>query len=457
MVIAKSNRKIFVRDRVFYQTLLTIALPVILQSLITTGVNFMDTMMIAACGELELSACSLANQFINLFHILCNGMGFGAAVLTAQFWGSQNLSGVRQVTTIMLRICLVISSLFTAASFFVPNVIMGVYTPDGDIIYQGTLYLRLSAATFLLYGVSQTLSAVMRSVRQVKLPLIMAIISFFVNIFFNWVFIFGHFGAPEMRIEGAALGTLIARIVEFLVIAVYFLFIDKRIGYRLRHLFENCSSYIRQYITYSIPVLVSDALLGLGNNMVSVIMGHIGASFVAAFAIVSQVTRMLTIFTQGVSNASSIITGNTIGEGRYEDAYNQGRTFLALAICVGLFASLATGIICPLIVSSCDLSPETVAIAYQLVAAVCVMTVFNAMQSVLTKGVLRGAGDTRFLMVADILFLWLASVPLGYFAGIVWHLPAFFVYIALQIDHIIKAIWCTIRLNKGKWVKRAKT
>lgn len=209
------------------------------------------------------------------------------------------------------------------------------------------------------------------------------------------------------------------------------------------------------YIRYSVPVLISDTLLGLGNNMVSVIMGHISPNFVAAFAIVSQVTRMTTVLTQGVSNAASVMTGNILGEGNKKKAYDQGITFLALALCVGALASGIVFVICPMIIQASDLSAETSAIATQLVYAVNVTVIFSAAQSVLTKGVLRGAGDTRFLMVADILFLWLASVPLGYLTGIVWGCNAFIVYLALHTDWIIKSIWCTIRLLKGKWVNNA--
>lgn len=280
-----------------------------------------------------------------------------------------------------------------------------------------------------------------------------SIIAFFVNVFFNWVFIFGKLGAPEMQIEGAALGTLIARLVEMTVIGGYFLFVDKRVGYRVKDFFKRCGDHLRLYIQYCIPVLVSDTLLALGNSAVSVIMGHIGASFVAANAIVSQVVRMSTVFTQGVSNASSVMTGNTLGKGETEKAYKQGITFLSMSVIIGVCAGLIILAICPLIVGGFNITEETRAIADQLMFAVALMVIFQSAQSVLTKGVLRGGGDTRFLMIADILFLWLVSIPLGYVAGLVLHLPAFFIYAALKADWVIKSIWCSFRLVKGKWIR----
>jgi putative MATE family efflux protein len=448
--------QLFVRDKQFYNTILRLAVPIVLQSLITIGVNMMDTLMLGTYGEIQLSASSLANEFINIFHILCMGMGYGAAVLTAQYWGSQDIPALKKVVAIMLRICLVLASLFTLVTFFLPEGLMRIYTIEEPIIEKGILYFRISAAAYLMMGLSLTLTAILRSVREVKVPLVSSIVAFFVNIFFNWVFIFGNLGAPEMQIEGAALGTLIARFVEVLMIGGYFLFTDKKIGFRIKDLFAPCRDYIPLYIRYSIPVLVSDAFLAFGNNAVSMIMGRIGASFVAANAIVAQVTRMSTVFTQGVSNSSSVITGNTLGAGDRDKAYKQGITFLCLSIIIGLFAGGIILALCPVIIGGFNITAETKAIAYQLMYAVAIMVVFQSIQSVLTKGVLRGGGDTRFLMVADALFLWLASIPLGYLAGLVYHLSAFWIYVALKADWMIKSLWCAVRLMKGKWLSRVE-
>lgn len=444
--------KLFVKDRKFYGSILTIALPVIFQHLITAGVNLMDTLMLTACGELELSGASLANQFISLFQFMSNGMGFGAAVLTAQYWGRQDRNSIRCITTLMLRVCLVLSLIFTAVSLFGAAFIMRIYTPEKDIVDQGAMYLQVSAFTFFLFGMTQCVTLVLRSVRQVRLPLIVSIVAFFVNIFFNWVFIFGNLGAPELRIRGAALGTLIARITEFTIIVGYFFLFDKRIGYRFHHLFLRCRNYVRQYVTYCIPVLISDTLLGIGNNMVSVVTGHISGSFVAANAVVTQITRMINVFTQGISNSSSIMIGNRLGEGKKKQAYEEGITFFSLSICAGIAASCVIAVICPIIVRTSNLSAETAAIADQIIKAVIITTILSSVNSVLTKGVLRGGGDTRFLMVADVLFLWLVSVPLGYLVGIVLHASAFVTYLALRSDWFIKSVWCTFRLFRGKWV-----
>ncbi len=440
----------------FYKTVCKIAIPVILQNMITMGVNLMDTIMLGSYGEVQLSGSSLANDFINIFHILCMGMGGGAAVLTAQYWGAGDIPSLKKSVTIMLRFCLGIAAAFTLFTFFCPEFIMGIFTKEADVIEKGVLYLRISAFCYVFMGLSLTLSIVLRSVRQAKVPMYMAIAAFFVNIFFNWVFIYGKLGAPEMQIEGAALGTLIARIVEAGILVVYLLKFDTKIKYRVKDLFAKCGDLTKTYFRYSLPVIGSDGLLAIGNSMVAIIGGHISKEFVAANAIISLVVRMTTVFNQGISIASSTLTGNTLGKGDKDRAYREGKSMIFLSFCAGLFAAVLVLCLAPWIVGMYNITAETKAIAMQLMYAMIIMVVFQALQSVTTKGVLRGGGDTLFLMVADVLFLWCASVPLGYFVGLVWKLSPFWVYIALKIDWVIKSLWCLYRFKTRKWMRVVK-
>ena len=410
--------------------------------------------MLGVLGEIALSASSLANQFINIFHICCMGMGMGASVLTSRFWGMQDKDSLRKAVTIMLRLCLVIGSAFTLATIITPRGLMMIYTNEAEIIDAGTGYFVWSIPTYLLMGFSLCCTIVLRSVGQVKVPLLTSIAAFFVNIFFNYMFIFGKLGAPEMGVNGAALGTLISRAFEFGVICGYFFFFDKKIGYRVKHIFMKCRDLVGDYLKISIPVLISDALLAFGNSAVAMVMGRIGASFVSANAITTVTQQLSTILIQGMSNASAIITGHTLGQGDAQKAQRQGVTFLGLGTVIGLLAGGVILLISGPIISFYNINAETRAIAEELMAAVAIIVIFQAANSILTKGVLRGGGDTKFLMVADILFLWIAAIPLGALAGLVWGLSSFWIYTFLRIDQFIKAIWCVFRLAGKKWIKR---
>ncbi|MBR2460644.1 MAG: MATE family efflux transporter [Clostridia bacterium] len=434
--------------------MIKIAIPISLQSLITVGINLMDTVMLSSMGDAQLSASSQAAQFINLFMICCMGIGMGASVLTSRFWGMHDLYSLKRAITIMLRFVFIFATVFTVATVIIPDGIMRLYIADQEIIDYGVIYLRWMIPTYICTGLSLTCTIVLRTVGRVRIPLICSILAFFVNVFSNWVFIFGMLGAPRMEIGGAALGTLIARIFELCFICGYFFFIDKRISYRLRDLFTKCKDMLNEYVKVSIPVLISDALLALGNNAVAMVMGAIGSTFVTANSVTMVVQQLSSVLTQGISNASGIITGNTMGEGNYKKAQRQGYTFVIIGTAVGLLAAAIILILRTPIINFYDVSDEAKSLAYHLMDAITLIVVFQSLSSILTKGVLRAGGDTRFLMIGDILFLWVASVPLGYLAGLVFNLPPFWIYTFLKIDQIIKCVWCFFRLRSGKWLKK---
>lgn len=442
-----------VKEKSFYIKAAAIALPIAAQSLITIGINIMDTVMVGDLGEVALSATSLANQFINIYHICCMGLGMGASVLTARFWGMKDLVSLKKTITIMLRICLALATAFALVTAVAPEFIMSIYSPEAAIIEAGADYFRWSVVSYWLLGMSLTMTIVLRSVGQAWLPLVTSIGAFFINIGANYIFIFGKFGAPEMGVAGAALGTLIARAFEFILIDGYVFFVDKKIGYRIRDLLGKCSDMLREYLRVSIPVLISDTLLGLGNSAVAIVMGHIGSSFVSANAITTVTQQLSTVFISGISQASCMVIGHTLGEGDLKRAQTEGNTFLGLGTLIGLLAGGFIMLISPLIISFYNITPETEAIAKELMMGIGLIVIFQSMNSILTKGVMRGGGDTKFLMVADILFLWIVSIPVGAIAGLVLHLPAFWIYVCLKLDQIIKAIWCIGRFRSQLWIK----
>ena len=448
--------KLIAKDKSFYKVVALVALPIAAQSLITVGVNMMDTIMVGRVGETELSAVSLANTFINIYHILCMGMSMGASVLVSRYYGMKNQVDMRKSVAIMLRLTISIAALFAIATAIMPERIMQIYTSEDVIIAKGVEYLRWSVVTYFFLGLSLTTTIVLRSVGKAQIPLLTSIAAFFINVGANYAFIFGHLGAPRMGVAGAAVGTLIARLFEFAVIFGYMVIRDGEIHFRLPDLFMKTKDLQHEYLVISIPVLISDGILALGNNSVAMVIGRIGAAFVAANAVTAVVQQMSSVLTQGFSQSGAIITGRTLGEGDREKAQDQGYAFLGVGLLLGLFSAAVIMAISGPVIRSYHLSPETAAIARQLMSAISVIMVFQATNSIMTKGVLRGGGDTKVLMVAANIFLWVAALPLGILAGLVLHLPAFWIYFCLKFDQVLKAIWCVIRLRSGKWIKKIK-
>ena len=446
--------KIFVRDKKFYTTLVAFALPIALQQLITVGVNMADNIMLGQLGEAPMSGATLANNFITIFQIMCMGLGMGASVLVSRFFGMKDTLSMKKSVNIMFRILLAVATCFSIATALAPEAIMKMFTSEAEVIRQGTGYLLISIPCYYLNGFALTSSLMLRCVGKATIPLLSSCMSFFINIFFNWVFIFGKLGAPQMGVNGAALGTLLARVVEFSVVFGFMLFKDEKIGLRISDLTLPVRDLLPEYIKISIPVLISDTLLGLGNSAVAVVMGHIGASFVAANSITTVVMSLATVVIQGICQASCSITGITLGRGEIEKAKQQGYTFAALGFLIGGFGCLLILALSNLIVGLYKIEPETAELARDLMHAVALVIWFQAANSILTKGTLRGGGDTKFLMVADIIFLWVCSIPLGALTGLVLKWPGFYVYLMLRIDQFLKCIVCIFRLRSGKWIKK---
>ena len=450
-------KKLISKDKTFYKTVAGIAVPIALQGLITTGVNMMDTIMIGMVGETELSAVSLANTFIHIYQILCMGIGLGASVLVARYYGMGDKTSMQKSVSIMTRLCIGIAALFAIATFLFPTQIMQIYTSEKRIIANGVKYLRWSVVTYFLLGLSLTSTIILRNVGKVQMPLFTSIGSFLVNVGANYIFIFGKFGAPAMGVAGAAVGTLIARIFEFVIIDGYLWFKDTAIEFRLKNFFMPVGGLWKEYIRISIPVLISDGILALGNNSVAMVIGRLGESFVAANAITSVTQQLSSVLIQGFSQAGAIVTGHTLGEGKREKAQEQGYALLGLGFFFGLVSAGIIMLISEPMIRAYNVSPETAELARELMDAISIIVWFQETNSIMTKGTLRGGGDTKVLMIADNVFLWVFSLPLGILAGLVLHLPAFWIYIFLKIDQIMKCVWCVLRLNSGKWIKKIES
>ena len=445
--------KLFELNRDFLRKTVVLTLPVILQSLITIGINFMDNLMVGSFGETQIAAASFGNQFYGLFQFICMGLGSGAIVMSSQFWGRGELEPMRVAAAIALRVTAVLCALFTLFSVAFPRLILRIFTNDAAVVAVGTPYLRLIGTTFLLTGLTSTVTYLLRSVSSVKIPMVGSLIAFVLNIFFNWVFIFGKFGAPRLEIVGAAVGTVIARVAEFCFICGYFVLRDDKFRFRMRHFLLSGRSLRSQYVKYSVPVLISDFLLGLSLSLTSVIYGHVGAEITAANAIVNSFVQVLTVFNNGISGASAVVIGNTIGEGDVARAKREGNSYVLLAALIGLVGIPILLLLERPYVGLYSIGTATRAMTHSMFVLNCWMMPFMTMAFMTSKGILRGGGDTRFLLLADSSCVWFISLPLGALAGLAWGMSPAWVYFFLRVEYPLKGLVCLVRYFSGRWIR----
>ena len=431
-------------------------LPVILQQLITIGINFLDNLMIGSFGETSIAAAAFSNQAYAFFQFICMGLGSGAVVMSSQFWGRKETGAMRATAAMALRVTAGICLLFTLFCMGWPAFVLRLFTTDAAVIAVGRSYMRLIGVTFLLSGLSSTATYLMRSVGKVKVPLIGSAAAFFINIFFNWVFIFGKLGAPRLELLGAAVGTVIARAFEFLFVFGYFAVKEESFGFRAKHFLLPGGSLRKQYVRFSLPVLFSDTLLGLSLTLVSVIYGHLSAEISAANAIAGSLVRLITVVNSGMSGASAIVIGNTVGEGDLALSKRQGNTYILISFLFGLAViPILTAVTGPYL-RAYTIQAETEAIVRLMLRITFAMLPLQMVAFVISKGILRGGGDTRFLLLADSSCVWFVSLPLGALAGFVWHLGPGWIYFLLTVEYPLKGVVCFIRYCTGKWIREIK-
>ena len=441
------------KNKNFYKKTLRLMAPVMLQQLITVGINFLDNLMIGGFGETQIAAASFGNQFYALFQFICMGLGSGAVVLSAQFWGRQELEPMRRVAAIALRLTTALCALFTFASVVFPQVILRAFTHELPVITVGSPYMRLIGLTFLLAGLTSTSTYLLRSVGNVRIPLIGSAVAFFLNLFFNWVFIFGRLGAPRLELVGAAVGTIIARAFEFCFVFGYFVLRDSRFGFRFRDFFLPGGELWRPYLKYGIPVLISDTLLGVSLTLNGVITGHLGEEMATASSIVNTLSQLTNVLSMGIAGAAAIVVGNTIGEGNLPQAKRESNTYILLSVALGLIIMVPLLLLEGPYFNMYTIKEQTRVMAHGMLLVNVLCLPLQNMANAISKGILRGGGDTRFLLFADSGAVWLISLPLGTLAAYVWHMSPVWVYFFLLVQYPLKGVICFIRYLSGKWIK----
>lgn len=444
---------LLVQDKNFYKQILKIALPIALQNMLTFAVSMMDTIMVGSLGETAISASSLANQLTFMLSVIMFGVSGGANVLISQYWGKKDTGAIHKVLAIMYRVTLALVVVFSAVALFMPESFLKIFTTDQQVIAQGVGYLKIVMWSFFFYAVTNATLGMLRSVRAVKIAIVVYTVSLLVNTFFNWIFIFGKLGAPAMGVRGAALGTVIARIVEFVIVAVYMFKVDDKIKLTLKSLLPTDKMMVKDYAVNSLPVVCNEMLWGIGASIVSIVVARMGTEVVAANSICNVAMQLVSVMIFGISASAQVIVGNTIGAQDYEKLHQVRVTLQIFGIAIGVVAAVMMLAMRPIMAVLYNVSDLTKVYTGQLMTVTAFLMLFRGAENVNMMGILRGGGDARFVLFADLIFMWTLAIPLGFFAAFKLHWPVAAVFIVLKIDEILKTFLSFWRLRNNNWVR----
>ncbi|OON92647.1 MAG: MATE family efflux transporter [Epulopiscium sp. Nele67-Bin001] len=441
-----------IKDKSFYRMLFTIAIPITLQNLINVAVTIVDTLMLGRLGEVELSASALSNQLFFIYIVVNFGLSGGANILIAQYWGKGDVNSIHKIVGLMLKVCTAIAFVFTAIAMFFPRAFLSIFTADIAVIDAGEIYLRIMGLGYFFAGAMLCLVTTFRSVKTVNIAMWIYLVSFVVNIALNWLLIFGNLGFPALGIVGAAIATVVSRIVSFIIIIVYALKFDTKLKIN-KHIFACTDAMLtKDFIKTCTPVTVNELIWTIGTSMVAVIVGRLGTEVVAANSISSVVNQFVTVFIYGLSGSASVIIGNSIGEQDYDRTKRSTVTLFVCVASTAVIASVCTYLMRPFVVSMYNVSELTKSIAMDIMTVNAVMLVFQTMANVVHVGMLRAGGDAKFVLVNDVIFMWLITIPLGFVSAFVWGLPIVAVFYIIRMDEVLKVSTATYRLFSWKWI-----
>ncbi len=443
----------FIFEKQFLLNMLAIAVPIALQNMISFGVAMMDSVMLGGLGDKAISAANLGGQPFSLLMSIGFGLSSGGSVLIAQYWGRGDVARIRTVMRLSMQIVFTASSLMTLVCLLFPQQVMGLYSNEAEIVAAAAQYLQLVALSYLPYSISNNYIMSLRAVEKVTVSAAIYGTSFFVNVFFNYVFIFGAFGAPALGVRGAAVGTILARCSELLLVTIYMYAKEDTIGFRFSDCFRLKNEMIQDYTRHSLPVLGNELLWGLGISVTAAIIGRIGSVFVTANSIAAVLNQLALVSVIGVGNAAAVITGKLIGEGRMQRAKRAANTILLGSVFVGMFNCAMIFIMRPIFLSFYRITPEAYEAAYTVMGVLALLHLSLAIDITCIIGILRGGGDTKTAFAFDCGALWLVSVPMGVLSGLVWGWPVPLVYVMLKLDSPIKMILSLIRLKSGAWIR----
>ncbi len=442
------------KNKTLYMQLLSLALPIALQNMISFSVSLTDNIMVGSLGEISISGVYICSQIQVILQMLVTGIGTAQQVIAAQYWGRGDKDRVKGIINIAVKIAIICAIGFWAAVFFFPDKILGLYSNDTQVIAEAVKYSRIFCFSYLFFALSNVLLAALRCIKTVRIGLYISILSFAINVLLNWLLIFGHLGAPAMGIRGSATATLVTRIVEFLVVLIYVLFVDKKLMLRVRDLLGTNLALLKDFIRYGLPVMLGDILWGMNLTVQGAIVGRLGPSSTAAVSIANTMFSVISVGVYGTASASAIIVGNAAGEGNLAQIKNIAVKFQKVFLLIGVCTGALLFVIKDFLLSFYSVSNETLSIANALMTVLSVTVIGTAYQMSTLTGIVRAGGAVHFVLINDLIFVWGIVIPLSYVMAFLVGAPTWIVFLCLKCDQVLKCIVAVIKVNRYDWIKK---
>ena len=443
---------VFTKDRSFYRSLVTLAVPISLQNLVTFAVSFADNVMIGSLGDDAISGVYIGGQLQSVLQMFVGGIEGAILMLAGQYWGKKDTQSIRKVVSIGIKFALAVGLLSSLVAVLFPQWVIRAFTTEPGVIQEGAAYVQIVGFTYLFFSVSQVMIAAMRSVETARIGLYISCMALVINVCLNYVFIFGHFGFPAMGVRGAALATLVSRILEMCVGVGYVFFVDKKLRFGLKDLLHTDRQLLRDFIRYGLPVIGGQVVWAINSLANTKILGYYSAGVIAAASITGMLHNLVYVWMNGMSSAVGIITGKTVGAGQYEKMKEYSKTVQMIFLFVGLISGAAVFLARDGFISLYNASPEAQAYSRQFINVISVTIIGTCYQAACLFGLVKSGGDISFVFKNDTIFVFLVVIPSSLLA--MWlDAPPWVVFACLKCDQILKCFVAIVKINRYNWMK----
>lgn len=451
-------RSFFRREPGFYRNLVALALPILIQNLITNSLGLVDTFMVGTLGEGPLAGVTLANIPVFVVQLMMFGIQSGSAVLISQYRGKGDFASINRVMGIGTYAAGAITLVFALIMCFLSQPFMSLFGNDPDVIATAVRYAQIVGWSYFFDSFVQVYIGAHRAMGQPNRGMYILAVSMLGNTFLNWVFIFGNLGAPRMAEQGAALATLLARVLSF-SIALVWAIRDKKFRLQPALFFRPGLEMTQRFIRFSTPVMCNETFWGLGTSLFPTIMGHMEGSkeILAAYAIAGNITNLCTVGVFAIAGTAAILVGQEIGSGRAHQVFQLGALLNVLAVFFGLisggaFLLILYFVIVPYLYPLFHLSAQAGSICTLMLTIVFCFMPLRSFDTTNIVGVLRGGGDVRAATLIDLSPLWLVALPLAALSGLVFQLGILWVYLSMMSENIIKFLFGLRRFLSAQWI-----
>jgi len=444
---------ILTREKDFYQSFFKLTGAIALQNLIQLGVGLCDNMMLGAYSETAMAGTAVVLQAQFLLQMTLAGIGTGAAVIAAQHWGKRQTEPIRRIFAVAFWLALGAGLIFGGLGLFIPEKVLRLLTNEAAVIEQGVQYFHALAAAYPLFALSSVGVAMFRSVESPRVGVYLSLSALGLDAVLNYILIYGKLGFPSMGARGAAIATLISYTAQFALLVIFAACFDKKLQFRLRDCLAVQKKDFRAYAKTALPLMGSQVSWGVAMNLQSAIIGRLGQGPIAAVAIAQALFQLVTVVIYAAASASHVVIGKAVGQGDIPRVKIYTRTLQVLFVGMGLCTATALFFGRGLVIDVYNIAPETRGLALQFMAVLSVTVIGTSYQMTCLAGIVSGGGDTRFVLINDLIFQWGIILPLSALAAFVWQLPPVWVFIFLKSDQILKCAVAAVKVNRFKWIK----